>query len=159
MIGVYKELLEAMAKFRHSFSEDEIQTIKESLRKLQHLLKHTPQCDSSVLELALGSIRLVNYRLGQNPGFDLPYAFRPTSSGSIEEVLFFVETKEKVLISAINDVLQDGPLPEFVYNDTRSLLICTGKYDDNYYCTSKNILQHTVKKLEVDLTQKRSSQL
>ena len=141
-IGVYKELLEAMGKFRHSFSKDEIQTIKESIRKLQHLLKHTPQCGSNILELALGSIRLVNYRLGQNPGFDfLPYAFRPTSSGSIEEVLSFVETKEKVLISAINDVLQEGPLPEFVYNDTRSLLICTGKYDD-YYCTSKNILQH-----------------
>ena len=65
---------------------------------------------------------------GPNPG--VLY----TNSGSIEEVLSFVETKEKVLISAVNNVLQEGPLPEFVYNDTRSLLICTGKYDD-YYCT------------------------
>lgn len=123
-IGVYKELLEAMAKFRHRFSKDEVQSIKESLQKLHSLLEQTPHRNSYVFEKALGSVRLVNYRLGQNPGFDyLPYASRP-----IEEVLSFVEAKEKVLISAINDVLRGVPLSESVYNDCRSLLICTGKY-------------------------------
>ncbi len=111
-IGMYKEMLEAIASSSRTFSEEEILLYKKYIKNLEVLLKN-PSCCHEYFELGMVSIGLIKLRLSENPGFDhIAYGFghgKTISQGkSLEEILTFVDTMGEV----IRDMLKI-PLDEF----------------------------------------------